>query len=247
MGDTFEQIVRHFGARHCQEAAAAIDAAMHEPEAASLARRLVDEPKLFPIAANVSEAAAMVPVYEAIVRGVQSVAPADGQLLADAQGLLATACAIADRPAEAAELFEKQFLAYVSLLGTNHPRTHHARENLTIQYRRLGRHVAADQLHQDIRICEHLQPVLDDLLKQGAKISSAGVAWSQNCRTWVYLADVLLDVDSLRQRLNLPAEIEVHTHRGTHDGSEHGLYCSAHHDAIMGRHPDLAGGCRTLR
>jgi hypothetical protein len=63
----------------------------------------------------------------------------------------------------------------------------------------------------------------------------------------VYFENCVLDVESIRARLKLPEVVEVHTHRGTHDGSEHGLYCSEHHDALMGMHPDQAAGARTIR
>jgi hypothetical protein len=89
-------------------------------------------------------------------------------------------------------------------------------------------------------ICEHLGPVLDDALAQGAKITFAGQPWSSNCRLWVYL-DVQLDVVALQTRFKLPPEVTVHTHRGTHDGMEHGLVCTQHQDAIMGFHPEQGG------
>jgi hypothetical protein len=31
--------------------------------------------------------------------------------------------------------------------------------------------------------------------------------------------------------------IQLHDHRGTHDGSERGIVCTMHNDAIMGPHP----------
>lgn len=89
-------------------------------------------------------------------------------------------------------------------------------------------------------LCEHLQPLLDEILSKGIKVGYSGMAWSKNCRTWIYLENTLLDCDAIIKRLNLPKCVTIHTHRGTHDGSEHGLYCEEHQDAIMGLHPDLA-------
>lgn len=95
-------------------------------------------------------------------------------------------------------------------------------------------------------LCEHLAPILADLVRQGAKATFAGQAWSHNCRMWVYL-DCKIDADALRVRFNAPPCVTVHIHRGTHDGSEHGLVCNEHHDAIMGIHHDYAAGARMLR
>jgi hypothetical protein len=86
------------------------------------------------------------------------------------------------------------------------------------------------------RVCEHLQPMLDHLLGAGAKVVFAGQAWSNNCRVWVYL-DRVLDTDALAQRFPPGSCVQVHSHRGTHDGSERGFYCAEHQDAVMGLYP----------
>ena len=92
-------------------------------------------------------------------------------------------------------------------------------------------------------VCEHLRPVLAYALERGFKVAFAGQAWSSNCRLWVYV-DALLDTDALIARFALPAVVQTHTHRGTHDGMEHGLVCTEHNDAIMGRHPAEGQGER---
>lgn len=85
-------------------------------------------------------------------------------------------------------------------------------------------------------VSEHLRPVLAHLLASGARIGATGRVWSRNCRMWVYV-DVGLDCESLQQRFALPACVVIHDHIGTHDGSERGLDCEEHHDAVMGIHP----------
>lgn len=85
-------------------------------------------------------------------------------------------------------------------------------------------------------VCEHLAPALADLLAQGAGITFAGRAWSDNCRMWVYL-DRVLDLEALRARHQLPDFVADHEHRGTHDGSERGLVCTRCRDAVMGLYP----------
>ena len=88
-------------------------------------------------------------------------------------------------------------------------------------------------------LCEHLVAVRDYIVAQGGKITYVGTPWSRNCRTWVYF-DVVLDVDSLRKRFELPPSIVSHSHLGTHDGHEQGLVCQEHHDAVMGPHPKMS-------
>jgi hypothetical protein len=82
-------------------------------------------------------------------------------------------------------------------------------------------------------VCEHLRPV--EIALQTANIPETyrGQPWTENCREWVYF-DCRLDLEALRQRFALPAFVKDHVHRGTHDGSERGLYCEACHDGVMG-------------
>jgi hypothetical protein len=90
-------------------------------------------------------------------------------------------------------------------------------------------------------ICEHLKPAEDYLRDQGCQIVYVGRPWSRNYRTWVYFENVVIDAEALKARLHLADCIEVHSHRGTVDGAEHGLVCQTDHDAIIGAHPDIAG------
>lgn len=89
---------------------------------------------------------------------------------------------------------------------------------------------------QALTICDCLRPAVRDLIAAGAKVTYVGTPWSQNCRTWVYV-DRVLDTDALRTKHTLPLTITPHTHLGTHEGSEHGLVCTQHKDAIMGPPP----------
>ncbi len=82
--------------------------------------------------------------------------------------------------------------------------------------------------------CEHLKALEQAILARGIRETSRGQAWSKNCREWVYF-DCWLDTAALRKAFALPACVEEHVHRGTHDGQERGLVCSSCHDAVMGR------------
>jgi hypothetical protein len=97
-----------------------------------------------------------------------------------------------------------------------------------------------------IDICPHLRPVLDYIVEQGIEVHYVGTPWSRNCRTWVYFTGVVLDPVALIARFNLPDVVRAHVHRGTHDGAEQGIECTEHHDALMGGHPDVVHGYRTI-
>jgi hypothetical protein len=96
-------------------------------------------------------------------------------------------------------------------------------------------------------VCEHLRLVKEYILAQGAKVYSVGTPWSRNCRNWMYFENVVLDADALRARFSLPDFVVTHSHRGTHDGAEHGLVCDTCHDGLMGRHPELATDAAVIR
>lgn len=89
-------------------------------------------------------------------------------------------------------------------------------------------------------VCEHLSAVETALLDGAAEVTFRGSAWSENCREWVYV-DRYLDTAAIRARFALAPCVEDHTHIGTHDGSEHGLVCAQHHDAVMGLLEPSAG------
>lgn len=113
------------------------------------------------------------------------------------------------------------------------------RNNLAIRYRAHGDHDKADALFAHTGVCEHLLPVEQYIRAQGGRITFVGQAWSNNCRTWVYFDDVILDPQALRKRFNLPDFVVAHSHLGTHDGAEQGLVCNEHHDGLMGPHPSM--------
>jgi hypothetical protein len=71
--------------------------------------------------------------------------------------------------------------------------------------------------------------------------------WSRNCRNWVVYENVILDAEGLRKKFGLADVVIVHSHRGTHEGSEHGLVCSRCHDALIGVHPtEVSAGVRVV-
>ena len=88
-------------------------------------------------------------------------------------------------------------------------------------------------------VCSHLKDLESAIIDAGIPETYRGAPWSRNCREWVYF-DCVLELTELRERFNLAECVKDHDHRGTHDGSERGFYCSSCHDAIMGVHPGTA-------
>jgi hypothetical protein len=89
-------------------------------------------------------------------------------------------------------------------------------------------------------VCEHLAPIEMALLARNIPVTFRGQAWSNNCREWVYF-DCFLDVPAIRAVTTLPEFVTTHSHRGTHDGQEHGIVCSRCSDAIMGSFEPVPG------
>lgn len=152
-----------------------------------------------------------------------------------------------DRLDEAIPLRERA-LAYLSTrFPSDDPRVTTVRDGLSVLYRRAGRTDKLEQLFAGTTVCEHLQVADRYVRGQGAQVISAGRPWSANCRLWIYF-DALLDCESLISGLGLASCIEVHDHRGTHDGSERGIVCTVHNDGLMGPHPqDAPTSLRTIR
>jgi hypothetical protein len=142
---------------------------------------------------------------------------------------------------------QRQYEETLRAHGAHHLETQTVRDSLAIQYRNAGDHAKADELYRESGICEHLKPVEDYIRSLGVKVRAMGSYWGRNSRMWVYLENATLDAEALKKKFNLPDFVSVHTHRGTHDGSEHGLVCERDHDVIMGVHPEDAQAARVVR
>jgi hypothetical protein len=138
-------------------------------------------------------------------------------------------------------------LAHVSKsFPSDDPRVLIVRDGLSVLYQRAGLEEKLKELYRDTGLCEHLKPAETFVRDHGGRVISSGRPWSANCHVWVYF-DTILDSDRLIQGLGLASCVQVHDHRGTHDGSERGIVCTIHHDGVMGPHPsDASPATRTV-
>jgi hypothetical protein len=147
---------------------------------------------------------------------------------------------------EAIVLREKVLAHLSNRLPGDDSRVMTVRDGLSVLYQRAGREDELSRLYQDTGLCEHLRAAEIYVREHGGRVVSSGRPWSANCHVWVYF-DTLLDCDRLVEGLGLASCVQVHDHRGTHDGSERGIVCTVHHDGIIGPHPaDASPGVKTV-
>jgi hypothetical protein len=89
-------------------------------------------------------------------------------------------------------------------------------------------------------MCEHLIELERELIARGITLVSRGNPWSRNCREWACFA-CCLDIRALRKRFAFAPCVEDHENLDTKSGTERGLCCSEHHDAIIGSLKPSAG------
>jgi hypothetical protein len=82
-------------------------------------------------------------------------------------------------------------------------------------------------------MCEHLQELEAELIRKGVPETFRGLAWSRNCREWVYFT-CYLDLAAIRKRIILAPCVVDHLNDDPKSGTERGLCCEEHFDAIMG-------------
>jgi hypothetical protein len=84
----------------------------------------------------------------------------------------------------------------------------------------------------------HLEILEVELLRLGIKKTYEGQAWSNNCNVWKYY-DCFIDAEKVKQRLNLPAFVVVHSNDDPRSGLEYGLVCEKCKDGIIGVHSSM--------
>ena len=210
------------------------DAAEKSPEGITqVAREIVAWKGFF---ANARDAAASEPYFRSVLTIMEELGGPQSAAAMSAAENLAGLLGSVNQFSEAIVLRERVFAYVRARYPIDDPRFMNVRDGLVFLYRRAGKEEAAEELYFDTGICEHLKPAEEYLRKLGSKVVSAGRPWSENCHIWVYF-DRVIDCEGLIKTLPLDSSIQIHDHRGTHDGSERGLTCPFDKDAVMGRHP----------
>ena len=186
---------------------------------------------------NIAEAAAAEPYFRAVYDLLRELAGPEAPAALSAAENLAGILGSVDKVDEAIALREKVLAHLSTQTSGDQGRVDMVRNGLAILYRRAGRDDKLNQLYGDARLCEHLQTAAEYVQAHGAHVVFRGQPWSANCHVWIYF-DVTLDCERLIQGLGLDPCVQIHDHRGTHDGSERGIVCTIHNDGIMGPHPD---------
>jgi hypothetical protein len=189
---------------------------------------------------NTGEMRASENYFRAVYRLLQELAGAESPAAMAAAENLAGILGSLDQFEEAILLREKVLASVRQRFSADDPRVMRVRDGLVFLYRRAGRGEKIAGLYRDIALCAHLAGALEYVLGQNAQVVSCGQPWSKNCHIWVYF-DALLDCEALIKELELDPCVRIHDHRGTHDGSERGIVCTVHQDALMGIHPSGAG------
>lgn len=221
------------------------DAAAQSPQRlADVARDLVRWQGFFK---NTDQARASEPYFRTVYQLLVELAGPDSPAAMAAGENLGGLLGSIDKLDEAIALREKALSHVSSRFPADDPRVMLVRDGLSILYRRDGQTEKLEKLFGGIGVCEHLQPADKYVRAQGTHVVSASRPWSANCHVWIYF-DALLDCESLISGLGLAPCVQIHDHRGTHDGSERGIVCTIHNDGLMGPHPhDASSGAKTVK
>lgn len=236
-------IVQLLNACRFDEAITLAEQSLREASAASperflvVARGIVAWPGIF---GHADEARASEAYFRAVYHLLQELAGAESPAAMAAAENLAGILGSIDQVEEAIALRERVFASVIQRFPSDDPRLMRVRDGLVFLYRRTGREEKVGGLYRNLGLCEHLTGALQYILGQGAEIVFCGQPWSRNCHIWIYF-DALLDCERLKTGLSLDACVQIHDHRGTHDGRERGLVCTTHYDALMGLHPSETG------
>jgi hypothetical protein len=188
---------------------------------------------------NNAQAKTSEPYFRTVYTLLEKLAGPDSPVALKAADNLAGILASIGKLDEAISLRERVLAQLRRRFPGDDQRVMNVRDGLTILYQRAGQDRKLEPLYADVAVCEHLQAADKYVRDLGAHVISAGRPWSTNCRIWIYF-DTLLDCERLIKGLGLAPCVQIHDHRGTHDGSERGIVCTIHNDGVMGAHPEDA-------
>ncbi len=110
------------------------------------------------------------------------------------------------------------------------PRAKMVRRRLADLYRRLGRQAEADRIFT-VGPCRHVEPLVAELRSRGVKVAT--VVGNDEV---VITADVVLDIEALGKRFQLPAEVMAIDEFDLKAYQDLGFHCTAHLVWVLGNH-----------
>jgi len=242
-------VLQMLRAQQFDDAVPAVSDALRQAAAESpgrlteVAGEIVRWPGIFP---NTDQAKRSEPFFRTVYSLLSELSGPESPLAMTAAQNLAGLLGSIDKIDEAISLRERLLDHVTHRFPSDDQRVMMARDSLAILYRRAGLEEMADHLYDETGLCEHLRSAEQYVRASGARVVACCRPWTTNCHIWVYV-DSLLDCERLIANLRLDSCIQLHDHRGTHDGSERGIVCTLHNDAIMGPHPaDAPPGVKTI-
>jgi hypothetical protein len=190
---------------------------------------------LMPVFNHASRYARALPFYEAVAGALCPLLARGDSARVRCMQNLALVLATVDRMADAERLRREAFEELDAARPPNDDARVRALNEVACALRTRGDHAGADALFAKLPICEHLQPVREELLRSGARIGTGGHLWSGTA-IWLWF-NLVLDPEALQRKLALDACVSPTENDDPRSGPELGLRCTIHGDGIVGPHP----------
>ena len=190
---------------------------------------------LMPLFNHSSRYVAALPFYKAVAGALcPLLAPGDSARVRCMQNL-ALVLATVDRMTDAERLRHEAFEELDAARPPNDDERVRALAEVAAALITHGDAARADALFAKLPICEHIQPVREELLRSGAHIGTGGHLWGGTAM-WLWF-NVVLDPAALQRKLVLDACVLETENDDPRSGPELGLRCSIHGDGVVGPHP----------
>jgi hypothetical protein len=192
-----------------------------------------------PLFNHSSEYATVLPFYETVERSLCPLLErGDGARLQCRQHL-ALALAVVGRMDDAERIRREVWVELAATRPPDDPERVSALAEVAAALSARGARSEANALYSEVPICEHLRPVREELLRSGARQTTAGYLWGAG-RISIWF-DLVLDPRVLHERLGLDPCVVPTENDDARTGPELGLACTVHLDSIVGPHPKFVG------
>jgi hypothetical protein len=183
--------------------------------------------------------AKVLPFYESVERALCPLLERGDRARVRCRQHLALTLAIVGRMDDAERIRREVWVELAATRAPDDPERVSALAEVAGALSTRGKRSEANALYSEVPICEHLQPLRDELLRGGARQTTAGYLWgAQRISIWF---DLVLDPEALHQRLGLDPCVVPTENDDARTGPELGLMCTVHLDSIVGPHPKFSG------